>query len=76
MSSSLAQTDSITKSVDGDHTHSKYVIDTSTNLEDIKEIDEDVQYQIAQAQSPLSASSKASWQLCKHALRADLAAFH
>lgn len=76
MSSSLAQTDSITKSVDGDHTHSKYVIDTSTNLEDIKEIDEDVQYQIAQAQSPLSASSKASWQLCKRALRADFAAFH
>jgi predicted transcriptional regulator len=65
MSASLAPTESISKSMEGDNAVSKYVTDNTTNLEDIKEVDEDVQYQIAQAQSPLSASSKEAWQLCK-----------
>ena len=69
MSASLAPTESISKSMEGDNAVSKYVTDNTTNLEKIKEVDEDVQYQIAQAQSPLSASSKASWQLCKNTLK-------
>lgn len=66
MGSSLALTDSITKSIDnGDHPTTKNEVGHISNLDDIKEIDEEVQYQIAQAQSKLSATSKASWKLCK-----------
>lgn len=64
MSANLEQLDSITTSAEGgDPAPTKYVVDT--NLDLIKEIDEEVQYQIAQAQSPLSPFSKESWQLCK-----------
>ena len=60
--------DSIPKRVvDSDITAAKNVASNVTNLEDIKEVGEEVQYQIAQAQSPLSAISKSSWQLCKPA---------
>lgn len=71
MSSSLALTDSITKSIeDGDHAATKNAAGNVMTLDDIKEVDEEVQYQIAQAQSKLSATSKSSWQLCKDTLPA------
>ena len=66
MSSDLALTDSISQSVAYSETPTaKNATGNITTLENIKEVDEEVQYQIAQAQSPLSATSKASWQLCK-----------
>jgi hypothetical protein len=70
MSANLEQLDSITTSAEGgERAPTKYVVDT--NLDLVKEIDEDVQYQIAQAQSPLSANSKESWQLCKRVTLRD-----
>ena len=69
MSSDLALTDSISQSVAYSETPTaKNATGNITTLENIKEVDEEVQYQIAQAQSPLSATSKASWQLCKPTL--------
>jgi hypothetical protein len=69
MGSDTAPNDSISRGVaDNDLTIEKNLPSNVTNIEDIKGVGEDVQYQIAQAQSPLSATSKASWKLCKYAL--------